>query len=291
MIPFLRNALVNIRANRFMNGVTIITIALSILMIALFALFFQNAGQMIQDRSLGGRAVVYLAHEFDPSGLPALKTAISTLGQVEEMTFISRDDALENLKAEMAGQTAFLESLAENPLPHVLDVRMAFQGDLQALAGLAEKITALDGVDQVEYGQGWLGQFLKMFQLFKFTGYVMCSLFVIMALFFTANTVRLTFYARRTEVEIMRLVGATDTFITRPFYGAGLLQGILGGLLGLGILGAVYLSIVPNITSRLALSGLVEIHFLHWSVIVGLVVGSTFLGWFGTYLSLRQVLK
>ena len=123
------------------------------------------------------------------------------------------------------------------------------------------------------------------------TGYAMCSLFFLIALFITANTVRLAFYSRRLEVEIMRLVGATEGFIKTPFYMEGLLQGFLGGVLGLSILLGTFLTVSSGITENLASYVYVDIRFLSIQTIILIILGSTFLGWFGCYLSLKQILK
>ena len=89
----------------------------------------------------------------------------------------------------------------------------------------------------------------------------------------------------------MRLVGATETFIKAPFYVEGLLQGFFGGILGLGILLATFLTISSGITQSLASYLYFDIRFLSVKMIVLIILGSTFLGWFGCYLSLRQILK
>jgi cell division transport system permease protein len=122
-------------------------------------------------------------------------------------------------------------------------------------------------------------------------GYALCSLFFLIALFITANTVRLAFYSRKLEVEIMRLVGATETFIKAPFYVEGLVQGFLGGVLGLTVLSIAYLTVSSGMAQHFAGDVYVDIRFLSIKVIVLIVFGSTFLGWFGCYLSLKQILK
>ncbi|MCG8684752.1 MAG: FtsX-like permease family protein, partial [Desulfobacterales bacterium] len=161
----------------------------------------------------------------------------------------------------------------------------------EQVQNLADRIETLEVVDSVEYGQGWLGRFLKLFNLFKMTGYAMCSLFLMIALFITANTVRLAFYARKTEVEIMRLVGATDGFIKTPFYVEGLFQGFLGGILGMIILLAGYLTLASGISQNLGSYVYIDIRFLSWQAMAVILFSSTFLGWFGCFISLRQILK
>ncbi len=291
MTHFVKKALADIRSNRFLNLITIITISLSILIVSLFLLFFENASRVIESWNKGGRAMIYLNKEFNLDMLPELKYRINGLGDIDEMVYISKAQALEKLKKDMSSQSAFLKTLKKNPLPDALEIKMKSYNSFKEVQRFAQSIKAIEIVEDVEYGQGWLGRFLKIFNLFKITGYTMCSLFFLIALFITANTVRLAFYSRRLEIEIMRLVGATETFIKAPFYVEGLLQGLFGGILGLGILLVTYVTISSGITQSLASYLYFDIRFLSIKLIVLIILGSTFLGWFGCYLSLKQILK
>ena len=291
MTRFIKKALADIRSNRFLNFITIITISLSILVVSVFTLFFENASRAIQEWNQGGRAMVYLQPDFSPRDLPGLEAEIRTLGGIEELTFISKDQALEKLKKEMSDRTGFFDTLKDNPLPHALEIRIQRMDTYEEVTALAGRIEALPQVESVEYGQGWLGRFLQIFHIFKTTGYAMCSLFLLIALFITANTVRLAFHSRELEVEIMRLVGATESFIKTPFYVEGAIQGFLGGVFGLGILLAAYLSISSGIARNPAVQALIDLRFLSVQAIIILIASSTFLGWFGCYISLKQILK
>lgn len=291
MIRYIKKALADIRSNRFLNLITIVTISLSILVVSLFLLFFENASRVIEGWNQGGRAMIYLESFFSPEMLPDLEARINSLGEVEDMRFIPKSRALEKLKSEMSSHTRFFDTLKQNPLPHALEIRMKTHGDFQEVAAFAKKIGALEMVESVEYGQGWLARFLKIFSLFRITGYAMCGLFLLIALFITANTVRLAFYSRRLEIEIMRLVGATETFIKTPFYVEGLFQGFLGGVLGILILLAAFFTVSSGISQNLSTYVYLDIRFLSVKAMGLIILASTFLGWFGCYLSLKQILK
>jgi len=291
MIHFLKKALTDIRSNRFLNFITIITISLSILIVSVFLLFFENSSRMIESWNQGGRLMIYLKNDFAMEMLPDLKKKINALGETEVMIYVPKTYALEKLKKKMSSQSTFLNTLKDNPLPDALDIRMKSNRSFEKIEEFAQSIKAIETVEDVEYGQGWLGRFLKIFDLFKITGYAMCTLFFLIALFITANTVRLAFYSRQLEVEIMRLVGATEAFIKAPFYLEGVLQGFFGGVIGLAVLLISYLVVEPGITQNLASYIYFDIRFLSVQMILLIIVGSTFLGWFGCYLSLKQILK
>lgn len=291
MAQFVKKAFADIRSNRFLNLITIFTIALSILVVSIFLLFFENSSRIIESWNQGGRAMVYLADNFTLDMLPELKARMNALGAIDEMVYISKNEAFDKLKKDMSSQTTFLKTLKENPLPDALEIRMKSYNSFDEIQQFAQKIKDLEMVDDVEYGQGWLGKFLNVFNLFKITGYAMCSMFFLIALFITSNTARLAFYSRKLEVEIMRLVGASESFIKAPFYVEGILQGFFGGLLGLLVLLATYLMISSGISQNLASYIYIDIRFLSVKMILLIILGSTFLGWFGCYLSLKQILK
>ena len=291
MPRILKKALSDIRSNRFLNLITIMTISLSILVVSVFMLFFENASRVLESWNQGGRAMVYFQDRVTPGMLPGIEAQLAALGGIEAMTFIPRQEALERLKKEMGGHTAFLTTLETNPLPHAMEITLTSFSSVDQVRALADRIEALEAVESVEYGQGWLGRFLKLFNLFKMTGYAMCSLFLLIALFITANTVRLAFYSRRTEIEIMRLVGATEGFIKTPFYAEGIVQGFFGGVLGILILLAGYHTLLPGINQNLGAYVYLDIRFLSLPAMGMILFSSTFLGWFGCYLSLKQILN
>ncbi len=291
MIRFLSKTLTDIRSNRFLNIITIMTIALSSLLVSVFMLFFENTGRVLSAWNQGGRAMVYLSDSFTPAMQPNLEEQLISMGGIEKTVFIPKTQALERLKKEMGSKTQFLSTLQDNPLPDAIEITMTAHLSFEQIQKAAARIESLEIVDTVEYGQGWLGRFFKLFTLFKMTGYAMSGLFLMIALFITANTVRLVFYARQTEVEIMRIVGATDGFIKTPFYVEGLLQGFIGGVSGLIILLAGYLTLSSGISQDLSAYVYLDIHFLSWPAVAIILFSSTFLGWFGCFISLKQILK
>jgi cell division transport system permease protein len=110
------------------------------------------------------------------------------------------------------------------------------------------------------------------------------------AVFFVANTIRLVLYSRRDEVEIMRLVGAEDRFIKTPFYIEGIIQGAVGGIIGLGALFIVFTIISSNVSQDIT-SGMFQIRFLPSLILVAIVISSMIVGWLGCFVSLKQFLK
>ncbi len=228
----LKRALQDIRQNLLLNTVTISTIALSILIVSAAVLFFLNTTDILESWRRGIRIMVYLESDLDTAQRHAIETRIRKLYGVQATHFISKETALERLRSQMQRQSAVLDGLAQNPLPDAFEVQMIPTASTWEKAeDLAKSLEAVAGVTDVEYGQRWVERFVTLFNLFRLTSYAMGGLFFIASVFIVGNTVRLILYSRRQEVEIMRLVGATERFILAPFYFQSMIQGALGGAL------------------------------------------------------------
>ncbi len=277
--------------NRFLNAVTIITIALSVLIVSAFVLFFINATDIMNASEEGIRIMAYLKPDIPKTMVLDVKQKIQGIYGIEDARFVSKEEALKQLKDQMKRQSSILMNIEENPLPDAFEVRMiASSQHLEDVEILAKQLESIPWVDEVEYGQKWLGRFTNILNLFRLTGYAMGGIFFMAAVFIVANTIRLALYSRREEVEIMRLVGATDSFIKAPFYLEGLIQGALGGIIGLAALFVAFRLISSNIEQGFS-SNFFTIRFLSPEIFSSMLLGSIFVGWLGCYLSLKQFSK
>ncbi|MDJ0810176.1 MAG: permease-like cell division protein FtsX [Desulfobacterales bacterium] len=287
----LKRALQDIRQNRLLNAVTISTIALSILIVSAAFLFFLNTTDMLEAWRRGIRIMVYLESDLDKAQRHAIETRIRKLYGVQAARFIPKETALEQLRAQMQRQSAILDGLDQNPLPDAFEVQMIPTASTWEKAEeLARSLEAVAGVSDVEYGQRWVERFVTLFNLFRLTSYAMGGLFFIASVFIVGNTVRLILYSRRQEVEIMRLVGATERFILAPFYFQSMIQGALGGVCGLVALFIMFMLIQSKIQA-VSVTGLVNLRFLSPGLLLTVVTASTLVGWLGCHLSLKQYLK
>ena len=291
MTLFFKRAIDDILKNQFLNLVTIITISLSILIVSAFFLFFINTSEIIHSWQKGLRIMAYLQPELSDTDVRKLESAIQALDGVQELKFISKAEALDQLKSQMERQSSLFENLMENPLPDSFEIRMVAASDSwQTIEALASRIEALEQVEEVEYGQRWLGRFSQIVTLFRLAGYAMGALFFLATVFIVANTIRLVIYSRREEVEIMRLVGATDDFIKIPFYIEGLIQGALGSIIGLVVLFVAFLFVSSNVEIGF-FTGLFQLQFLSPLIICVVILSSMVVGWLGCFISLKQFLN
>lgn len=296
MIHFIKKILKDIKANIFLNTITIIAIALAVLIFSAFTLLFINADQLLKQWISDMRIMAYLKqgdgeNQISQKQITGIQQEIQAVEGVLSAEFIPREQALEQFKIQLGSQASLVEGLKDNPLPDSFEIRMGLSSDNWAnIEPAAIKIKSVQGIEQVEYGQEWLGTFIGFFKLFRLTGYAMGTLFFMAAVFFTANTIRLVLYSRREEIEIMRLVGASDSFIKDPFYIQSFIIGAIGGTLGLGSLFLLirFISLNYEITFT---QNFFHIRFLPPELLIGILSGAIFVGWTGCFISLRQFLK
>lgn len=288
MTFYAQRAIKDILENRFLNAVTIITIALSILIVSSFGLFFFNAQELFDAWKKGVRIMVYLEPGTTEAQRLDTRYRLQTIAGIQNVRFVSKAEALNLMKTRMQRQASLLDNLRANPLPDAFEVTMATEANSpEKIEFLAQRIESLPSVSGVEYGQQWIERFANFFNLFKLVGYGMGALFFMATVFIAANTIRLVLYSRREEIHIMRLVGATDRFIKIPFYLQGIIQGVFGGLIGVGVLFAAFAAVGSQFEQTLA-AEMVAIRFFSPGVCVAIVACGMLTGLLGSFFSLKQ---
>ena len=277
------------RSHAFLHGITIVTIALTILIAGSLLLVVENGESVITSWKNGVRVMVYL-DEGAPSGqIAAMAGSLETMGGVAKVSFISRDEALTDLMESMEGQRSLFEGLDGNPLPDAYEVEVTPEAATWTeVKAMAEAMVKLPGVDEVEYGRDWLARVSRFLGMVELAGVALAGLFFIVALFIVYNTVRLALYSRRDEIEIMQLVGATGGFIKAPLYIAGVLEGAMGSFFALLALFGAYLLFASGAGDG---AGAFELSFLSLYSMGGVFLYGIFVGWFGCFLSLREFMK
>jgi len=291
MFSAVKRALTDIINNKFLHIVSIITIALSVFIVSAFALFFNNATELLDAWRQGVRVIAYINYEVTAKDLTELKKKIKKYKGVATLEYISKEDAFEDLKEKIDHQSSVLDGLDKNPLPDSFEITLLDSyRDLGEIEKLANKIANLPFIDDVEYAQKWLHRFNGIYNLFKVTGLVLASIFFIATLLIIANTIRLIMYSRREEIEIIRIVGADEAFIKYPFFIEAVLQGFLGGSIGVVFLYLAFILTVPNFAPDMVFS-FFDIHFISLKFSFAIILCSMMIGWVGCYFSIRKFLK
>jgi cell division transport system permease protein len=232
---FVREALRGFYQAKLMTLVSVVTIAVSLFVLALAALAAYNVRRFVGILEDRADIVVYLDDTLarDQMRLASVGARIWEFPQVGSIDVIDKERAWQRFR-EMYGSD-MLEMIDENPLPASVEVSMRPEHDTPgSVRDLAHELEVLDGVESVVYSADTVGR-LRNFRWSSWIGVVLLmGLCVAVLHFVVANTVKLTIYARRELVVNMRFVGATDRFIETPFILEGILQGAIGAAIAIG---------------------------------------------------------
>jgi len=285
----MKRTLKDFTSHAFLHGITVVTIALTILIAGALLLVVENGESVISSWKNGVRIMVYLKGGAASADVEGTGHSLETMGGVAKVSFISRDEALTDLMESMEGQASLFEGLGENPLPDAYEVEVTPEAaEWERVQAMAAAMVKLPAVDEVEYGRSWLARVSRLLKMVELAGIALAGLFFIVALFIVYNTVRLALYSRRDEIEIMQLVGATGGFIKIPLYLAGVLEGAMGSILALFVLFGAYALFASGTGGG---ADAFELSFLSLGSMGGVFLYGIFVGWFGCFLSLREFMK
>ncbi len=286
-------ALINLVRAGWGGLASIATIGVSFVIIGIFLLLILHFNALVAEWKEQFQVSVFLDDKITPTQLEILMKRIQNEAAVKAITFTTKEEALANFRRELKGQESLLEGLGDNPLPasFQLKIRDGYQSP-DALKRLSAFLTRLEGVEDVQYGQEWIERISNAVRTMKLLGITIGSVLALGSAMIVSNTIRLAVYTRAAEIEIMRLVGATKTYIRAPFLIEGMLQGSLGALLALGLLFAGYRFVAPtfNLASPIFQTG-GDRGFLESSMMAGLVGGGATIGALGSLMAVSRFLK
>ncbi len=282
----IREGIANFRRARFAAFASTMAMAVALLMLGTLALLGLEAQQVLswlQQRV--GEMEVFVAESATESEAEALFSRIQTHPQVSAAEYISKEEAQAIFQEEF-GEGA--ESFIDEPfLPASvrLQVRAPFV-QTDSLSQLQADLQTWDHVDEVVFNQPLLNTVQQNIRLAGSIGAAVGAIILIAALFLVGNTIRLTIYARRLLIRTMKLVGATDGFIRRPFLVEGALQGMLAGMLAGGGLWALYRGALNYFPQMAGLAPNIE-----WMLLGGTIITGIVLGWVGSFMAVRRFIN
>ncbi|MCD7919212.1 MAG: permease-like cell division protein FtsX [Clostridiales bacterium] len=290
LIYFVQEALHGLRSHALGSFAAIGTIAACLLLTGCFGLLAVNL-QLNVEQMMGDREfLVYLEDDLSQEDYDAVGEALTAMEDVEEATFISNEQALENQLSSSSILSDYFQNVDYNLLQNRYRVVVT---DADALASCVEAAEGLDGVEHV-YASYSLAQQITTLRNQCLTGAgVMVVLLVVLSVFIISNVVRLAVVARSEEIAIMRIVGATNGFIRAPFLVEGLLIGLIGGLCAALLTGGLYGLVERSLTSvgSNSVFSFYTIQDIWPVVLLATCVAGLLTGLFGTILPMQRVLK
>ncbi len=279
----------------------VVTIFLSLFIIGLFiigsAMVTSVIGNVEQEVTIN----VFLSDEASDEDVEAFEEELADWDNVANVEFKSKDDALEEYTSSMSNNAdATLSALdGENPLPRSFVVEMEDPSQVEDMAERIKDDPAFQEIadngsvdESVIYGQEEVSRLFQITSYIRIAAFVLVALLTFIAFIFINNTIRLSITARRREIAIMRLVGASNGFIRGPFITEGVIQALLGSLLAIGILELFHYQLVPMIQNSIGGWMSIELPLdMYLMTYAALVIVGVVIGLFGSAIAMRRYLK
>jgi cell division transport system permease protein len=279
----IREALTAFRRTPLLTMLSVVAIAFSLFIVGLFGLTAFNISQAVREVENKVEVVGYLRDDATPAQLQLAQEELRRLPAVQELRYVTKTEALASAMEEMKEFRDVFTDLESNPLPASIEVRLRpGQSSPEAVERVAKRMQAYGFVEEVDFGDGWVEKIYTIRRLFGAAATAIGGAFALVAAIIIATAIRVAVFARREEISIMRLVGATDGFVERPFLLEGLFTGFVGGLAAAGL---TYLAF--SVLDRY----LFALQWIPSEWMAGFVVAGTVFGFLSSMVAVRRHLE
>lgn len=286
---FIKEVYTSFKRNIWMTLASIFTVVLSLFILGFFSIVILNLNKMADTLESQVQISVYLKDDLSQEEIDETKETLSKIEGLQDIKFTTREEAMENFKERLGDQQFLLDALDDtNPLPDSFSLTVTSP---QQVKTIADTVVALDSVESASYSQDIINHLFNLTHLIRLIGVALIILLTGATIFIISNTIRLTVFARRKEIAIMKYVGATDWFIRWPFLLEGICLGFIGGGLATIFLYIVYNQVTQEIYEAMAFFPLIPQHpFINY-ISLAILVAGIIIGALGSTISLKRFLK
>ena len=288
----LRESVKSLGRNSWMTFASISAVTVTLLLVGVFAVIMMNLNKVATDleNDVEIRVLIDIMEDDEQTAKAEaeLIAKIENLPEVEEVVYSAREQELDNLIKDFGDELSLFEQ--NNPLHNVLYVKAA---DPQQTANVAKQIEKLDHINDVLYGEGKVEKLFSFLNISRNIGLILILGLLFTAMFLISNTIRITIIARKDEIEIMKLVGATNSFVRVPFVLEGMWIGLLGSIIPITAVSVIYYNLYNTLAPRIQgnLLELLEVTPLLYQVSALILGLGLLIGIWGSFMSVRKFLK
>ena len=256
-------------------------------------LFSVNVDSLIDYLGSQNETVVYLNPDLNEEQTAAVDTAIRSISGVSGVEYVSKEDVLSTYKGYMSEQYADLWDAFDNDNPFKANYRVTVK-DLDDIQRISDELSAIEGVDSVSVPLAMSNVFVQVQDVVTFAGYGLVAVLAVVAVVVISNTIRITVFARRREINIMKYVGATNGFIRLPFFVEGMAAGLISAFIAsVIVLGGYwvltyYSDLVPGFWRSLLSESVVPVTDVWYKVVPAFAAFSVLMGGVGSLVSIRK---
>jgi len=282
-----KEGLINTYRNILMSLASVGIVTASMIVLGLFLFISINLSHNTQILKEQPQMQVFCNPELDDEQVKDIEKAIKNDTRVKKYTYVSKKEALEKAKQMLGEDQDVIEGLGEDFLPVSFIIEL---NNLKEAKDVVSSLKAIEGVGNVRYSQEQIDIVLKIATWVQIGNVTLIIILLIVAMFIISNTIKLTVFARRKEISIMKYIGATDWFIRWPFIVEGVIIGLVGAAIGFVVISIIYGLVSNRITGALNIISMVSLGQFQFVVtytfaLVGIVIGAM-----GSAISIRKYL-
>lgn len=293
MAGYTKRALKNIRTYKLPAFAAILAIAMAVVITGSFYVIYLNMRTLVTHWEAGNRVLIYLADNITESERLDLEASLNSIEGLTILRYIPKEDGLAFLQEEFGPQDELLASLGGNPLPDTFEamVKMDSQAP-QNIREIGANLKSLPLIADVEYGREWIERGHQILHFLQIVGFTLLIIFVVAGILVIVATLKLTIYALKHEMDTLRLIGASNSFIARPFYLQSIIETIIGAVLGLAVIyGLFTLATRDFYTEAFMLPMTFNPVFMDLKTMGMFVAAGIITGIIGTFIALRGSLR
>jgi len=284
---YLREALLSFRRSTLMTTAAILSITTILIIVGVFLLISINSSLFLINLESQLEIVVYLEDNISKAELNNFKNNFTSIDGIKEIKFVSKEEAYQRLLKSLGEQKDILSAIEVNPLPASFEIQAK---DPKMIKQIANQIAEFKKVEEVEYGQETAERLLSFTYIFRRAGMLILALLVFASILIISSIIKITVYARRNEIEIMSLAGATSWFIKWPFIIEGFLQGFISAILSIIILYNLYFFATNKVHQVIPFLPLVVDNMDLLPIGIAIVLLGSFVGILGSMFSVGKYL-
>ncbi|QSQ10372.1 Cell division protein FtsX [Koleobacter methoxysyntrophicus] len=286
---FIKEGMASLGRNSLMSLASIGSVASALIILGIFLIITLNFNFIVDTVESQVEITAYLDDSLMDEEISRIGRELIQVHGVREVTFVSREQALKEFREQLGDKEGLLAAMEkDNPLPNSYRIKTQ---NPEVVKDVANMIGRIEGIDEVKYGKEIVDKLFKITGIIRFVGIGVMAVLSIISIFIISNTIKLTVYARRREIEIMKYIGATDWFIRWPFLIEGMVLGFLGSLIAVGVLNVAYYYLFNFVVLNIPIITLLPFDVFLYDLSIWFLGIGTFIGTVGSGISIRRFLR
>ncbi|WP_196592787.1 permease-like cell division protein FtsX [Pectinatus sottacetonis] len=286
---FIKEVAISLKRNNWMSLASIGTVTISLFILGMFIMVVANLDRMASTLESQVQISIYLKDNITKQQQSTIEDELKGIPGIDSIKYVSKEDAMKRFKSRLGDQKYLLNALDNtNPLPNAFEVTVKSPDMVKTIS---QKVTKFKGIDSAVYAQDVVEHLFELTKLIRFIGIAVIIFLAGATIFIISNTIRLTVFARRKEIAIMKYVGATDWFIRWPFLLEGVVLGFIGGDIAALLLHISYSVLTHKIYDMMAFFPLISIYPFITYITLLIIFSGIIIGALGSTISIKRFLE